>query len=126
MRFRFDSFWMPWKLTPRRFRESWAKAFLESLARQDLDPFIEGLGQFVSPPVSLVSLGPEGGYCALTALQFEVIRRNREMIPTRAWVEVTFKKIFTGNEYALAYYKNLSTLRNDQEVAVANIPQNPY
>ena len=100
-----------------------AKAFLESLARQDLDPFIEGLGQFVSPPVALVCMGPEAWYCALTDLKFDSVRRNRDLVPTRLWADLTFKTIFTGNEYALQYYRNLSTLRSGQEVSTANIPQ---
>lgn len=99
------------------------KAFLESLGRQDLDPFVEGLGQFVSPPTSLVCIGPDAWYCALTGLDFDVIRRSRTLVPTRVWADLTFKVVFTGNEQAIKYYRDLRTLRSAREVSTSNTPQ---
>lgn len=101
-----------------------SKAFIESLARQDLDPFIEGTGKFVAPPMCLVCIGSEGWYCVLTDLSFEVVRRSRELVPTRVWADMTFDVVFAGSEYTLNYYGRLNSLRGEREVSKANLNAN--
>jgi hypothetical protein len=97
------------------------KAFIESLGRQDLSPYLEGAASFVAPPVSLVCLGSDAWYTALTSLSFEVIRRNRNLVPTRAWADLTFSSIYMGKSYTQKYYKNLNTLRKTRETSSVNV-----
>jgi len=91
------------------------KASLEAMAVQDLDPFVEGLGQFVSPPLLLLAIGEESWYVVATSVSFDVIRRNRELIPTRIRAELAFQVVHRGMSHTVSYYTKLSERRSSAE-----------
>jgi len=91
------------------------KAFLQSLAIQDLDPFVEGLGQFVSPPMVLLNIGPESWFCVVTSASADVIRRNRELVPTRIRADLAFQVVHQSMSHTISYYSGLGSRRATAE-----------
>lgn len=92
------------------------QSFLESLARPDLSSYLEGVGQFVSPPRVMMGLGPRTWDVIVSDIDFRVIRWNREMIPTRAWANLTLQSIYVDFETVLGEYQTLLVNREFAEV----------
>ena len=96
----------------------WAKqSFLESLARPDLSSYLEGVGQFVSPPQVMMGIGPRTWDVVVTGLRVDTIRWNRDLIPTRAWVTMSLMSVYVDFETVLGEYQTLLVNRELAEVS---------
>lgn len=89
------------------------RAFLESLARPEAQAFVDGLGQFVSPPEIKVGLGDHDVWDGVvTSYSCQVTRRTRALIPVRAFVTLSIKAIYVGADQTQAKYQQLIDDRN--------------
>jgi len=70
------------------------KAFIESLTQPDFDDFSDDLGLFVPPPQTRLGIGEESWSGVLTSVNFRDVRWNRNLIPTRTWIDIQFRSSF--------------------------------
>lgn len=70
------------------------KAFIESFTQPDFDDFYDDLGQFIPPPQVRYGMGSESWTCVMLDTKFRDVRWNRDMTPTRTWVEITLKTMY--------------------------------
>jgi len=83
------------------------RAFLESFARQDAQPFVDGLGQFVAPPKAIISIGPDAWEGVVTKYDCLVTKRTRGLIPIRATVKLAIKTVYLGRSRTQLQYQAL-------------------
>ena len=88
------------------------QAFLQSLARPELQSYVESFGQFVSPPDVVLTLGPRSWKSVLTECSFKTVRWNRDLVPTRCWATLTFKTILLELAWIDAEYNDTRDLRS--------------
>jgi len=70
-------------------------AELESYTQPDISKFTADLGQFIPPPQVRYGMGNEYWDVVIPRISIRTVRRNRRHEPTRAYVTVEMRAIFT-------------------------------
>jgi len=71
-------------------------AELERYTQPDIDKFLTSLGQFISPPTVVFGRGSDFWNVVIPKMTFRVVRENSYGYPTRVYVDIKMKAIFTS------------------------------
>ena len=90
--------------------------FFRGLTIPDSGRYLAGARNYAAPPEVILQMGPQEFKAVMTSLNIRILRWNRNLHPTRAEVDVSFKR-YLQNDYDVEVWMwTLNNSREDVEV----------
>jgi hypothetical protein len=85
------------------------RSYIEMFTSPDFDDFDDDIGQFTPPPRARLGIGEESWDVVVLSAQIRDVRQNDSLHPTRTWVDIQMRTIFTDVAALRARYDFLRT-----------------